>query len=489
MAFMGPDGRGATLAELCLHAADLHGRATAVFDGSDGLSYADLGRRATAAAHSLRAAGVHPGDRVLISAPNSVGWVAAAFGVSLAGATIVPVNDRVTGAELHQVVEALRPMLVIGDLRGDLVGGDLGVRVIALADVLDRTRPQGHLPTVTSDMTALVMQTSGTTGVAKSVPMQHGPLTGLYTDLSRRIGLRPSDVLLGPVPLAHGFGLFGVLLDGLLAGACVRLVRHYDREGIADLVVDEEVTALFAPPTVFHDLLVSGRTDIGNSCRIALTGGAEVSLPRFRETCDALGVPRRLVGYGMTEAYGAIAFGDVTGQRDDALPRLTPLPGVEVRTVEGEVQARGPSVVAGVVAGVEAGVVGAGGWLHTGDLGRLTPEGELVVMSRLADTVIVSGFNVSPVEVEDALRSHPGVDDAVVLGVPDERQGEQLVGCVVMDSGNPFDRAALEVTCRARLSPYKVPAELIELTAFPTTHTGKRSRAALRDLVLRRMGP
>lgn len=481
---MGPDRRDATLADLCLRAAREHADSAAVDDGDHGLSYADLGRHSRRAAGALMAAGVRPGDRVLISAPNSSGWVAAAFGVALAGATIVPVNDRLTAEERRRVVDSLHPVAVIADRPAEESAEWADIRRLTLDD-LRGARSPGVFPVVTSDLTALVMQTSGTTGAAKAVPMRHGPLLDLYTDLSRRIGLEPTDVLVGPVPLAHGFGLFGVLLDGLLAGACVRLLQRYDRDAIADLVVDEGVTALFAPPTIFHDVVRSGRADIGRHCRIALTGGAEVSLPWFHATCDAMDVPRRLVGYGMTEAYGAVAFGDVSDQRVEPHPVLTPLPGVDV-WIANESGAADPGSVGEVLLRGVSVVAGPSGWLPTGDLGQLDDDGRLTVMSRVADTVIVSGFNVSPVEVENVLRRQSGVSDAVVIGVPDERRGEMLVGCVVMAEGASFDAEALDAACRSVLAAYKVPTEVLELADFPTTHTGKRSRSAVREHVLRR---
>lgn len=482
---MGPDGNHATLAELCLRAAREHGDAAAVDDGDHGLSYTDLGRHARRAAGALIAAGVRPGDRVLISASNSSEWVTAAFGVALAGATIVPVNDRLTVAEQRRAVDSLHPVAVLTDGSVEHSGAWADLRVFAMDELRGWAGTADVLPETGPHMTALVMQTSGTTGDAKAVPMNHGPLLELYTDLSRRIGLRSTDVLLGPVPLAHGFGLFGVLLDGLLAGACVRLVQNYDRDGIADLLVDEGVTALFAPPTVFHDVARSGRADIGHRCRIALTGGAEVALPWFHATCDALDVPRRLVGYGMTEAYGAIAFADVSDQRSGALPALTPLPGVDVRIGGGPGAVAGGGVGEVLVRGASV-VGGAQGWLATGDVGRLDDDGRLTVMSRMRDSVIVSGFNVSPMEVEDALRQQPGVADAVVVGLPDERQGERVVGCVVMTEDAWFDAEALDAACRSVLAPYKVPSELVELADLPSTRTGKRSRTAVREQLLSR---
>ncbi|QIX26555.1 AMP-binding protein [Nocardioides sp. JQ2195] len=475
----------ATLVDLCLHQADRHGPAVAIVDDHRAVSYAQLAAAALRAARSLIALGVRPGDRVLLSAPNSVDWVIACFSTLLAGAVCAPVNHRAGPDERVRVTGTHAPAAVIGD---PTVWSHAGVPVIAPDRLVPATEGPGvSLPSVLPSDTAVVLQTSGTTGQATSVPMRHGALLDLYTALTPRLGLTPDDVLLGVAPLAHGFGLFGVLLDALLAGASVRLVGRYDRTLIAQTVRDEGITALFAPPTVFHDLRVDGRR-LGPVCRMALTGGAEVSLERFHQTCDLLGVERRYVGYGMTEAYGTIAFGDVTDVVG-ATPLMTPMPGLDLRIVDhdgadvppgghGEVLVRGASVVPG-----------PDGWLHTGDLGRLSASGELCILSRLSDTLMVSGFNIRPGEVEDVLREGLDVEDAIVVGLPDARSGERLVGCVVPAGGRVIDPAALREHCRDRLADYKVPTVLMAVDALPTTSTGKLSRAAARELVLAHLEP
>lgn len=485
---MGYDGQHATLGELCLRNAHERGDDLAVVDDESKLTYAQLAEAARRAAGALAEAGIRPGHRVQLSGPNSVGWVAAALGISLAGAVIVPVNDRFTVDELRRLGSGLPPDAVVSD---DVDGSaavaapETAVR-LTLDQLLGWAGTLAALPEVRADDLALVMHTSGTTGAPKSVPMRHGPLLAVYTELSRRIGLTRRDVLLGSAPLVHGFGLFGVLLNSLLAGSCVRLVRRYDRDRIADLVADAGITAVFAPPTVFHDLVASGRRDLGTRCRIALTGGTEISLTQFHDLCDALGVPQRMVGYGMTEAYGAVAFADVTDQRAEPLPVLTALDAVEVRIAGSwSPEPQGPAEI--LVRGASV-VTGPDEWLHTGDLAQLTEDGRFTVVARVSDTVMVSGFTVNPLEVEDVLRAHAGVQEAVVVGVPHPRSGQALVGCVVMEPGARFDSQALRRASRDRLAPYKVPVEFVELNGFPTTQTGKRSRTALRDLVIQKHG-
>lgn len=480
----------ATLAELCLVRAETHADAVALVDDTVTVTYRHLACRSLGIAGVLARRSVGPGRRVVLSGPNSVAWVAAAFGVLLAGGVVVPVNHRCSVEQRRGTVETARPVLVLGD---EAEWGEFDVPTLAL-DTIAAPGANGGvagtaLPETTGDMTALVLQTSGTTGAAKFVPMRHGPLLDLYGALAPRIGLMSEDRVLGVVPLAHSFGLLGVLLNAMLAGATVRLVGGYHRARIVDLLLAEKLTAIFAPPTVFHDLAVHGDAGIGRHCRIALTGGSTVSLERFQAICDTLAIPRRFVGYGLTEAYGLVAFADVSDATSGP-PALTPLPGLEVRVgapsgssgsglpsdTEGEILVRGPSVPTEGLGGQQA----TDGWLRTGDLGRMNDTGEVQVISRLSETVIVSGFNVSPSEVEAVLRAHPDVADAVAFGVPDARRGERLVACVVTRYGRPLDSAGLREHCGNRLAAYQVPAELLEVASIPTTALGKPARAALR---------
>lgn len=513
---------------MCLSRAESCGDAVALKDDDGVVTYRELADRAQGVAVELGAVGVRAGDRVMLRGRNRVPWVVAAFGIMLTGAVLVPIGHAESARTRVSMVDRLRPRAIVaeganGDVTGDMTGdmtGDVAEDAVeepggAGELELDRLVRSGSArsspwnpPSVDPEATAVVLQTSGTSGTPKAVPMTHGSVVRLYSDLSRRLGLRGDDVVSGVVPLAHGFGFFGVLLDAMLAGAAVRLVPQYDRERIADLVADEGITAVIAPPVVFHDLASSRRPDTGARCRIAVTGGADVSLPGFTAACDVLGIGGRFVGYGMTEACGAVAFGDVSGSQTGGAPVVEPLDGIEVRVVdqqgddrpagvEGEIWVRGYNVMpscshdaatigAATIGAVDDDAVDDDGWLHTGDVGSLTGDGGLSVVSRLTDTVIVSGFNVHPREVEQVLCEHEDVGQAGVLGVDDDRQGQRLVACVVPRPGVALDVEALTAHCRERLPAFKVPRTMVRVDALPTTETGKLSRARLRELVAAR---
>ena len=498
MGSMASQRRPRTLPDLVAHQGRVHGDRVAIRDGSTSVTYAGLADAAVEIAGELADRGVGPGDRVLLSGPNTVPWVLVAAGVVRSGATLVPCNHRLTATERCRAVEVTRPRLLVADPRD---WPDEHAPVVAIDELVQlaaRHRRCPLEPGPDEHATAAVMSTSGTTGAAKFVPMQHGPLLELYEALAPRLGLTPGDVVLGVPPLAHGFGLFGVLLDALVAGATVRLVPHYDSDTISDLVVADGVTALFVPFAVLHDLLEGGIAERPHHLRVGLTGGTDVPLSAFRAACARLGIARMYVGYGLTEAYGTVAFDEVNDASGET-PPLTPLPGVEVRVVDplgnlvgagedGEILVRGRSVMAGYLGdSLATPDLVDDGWLHTGDLGRLDPDGRLRVLTRIKDVVIVNGFNVVPAEVEAVLQAHPGLAAAAVVGVPEPRSGERLVACVVPAPGRTPSAESVLEHCRRHLAGYKVPARVLLMDRLPTSATGKRARTHLRQEVLRRL--
>jgi acyl-CoA synthetase (AMP-forming)/AMP-acid ligase II len=317
------------------------------------------------------------------------------------------------------------------------------------------------------------------------VPMTHGQLVRLYGEVSRRLGLTSDDRLFGAVPLAHSFGFNGVLLAGLLAGSCVRLLPSYDRHRVAELVRDERLTVVAGPPTVFYDL-TQAVVPLGDSCRLAITGSAEVSARPLRETCDALGIADVMVGYGLTEAAGTVSIGVLHHDVDQVW--MTPLDGIDVRIVDetgtelgagepGRILVRGYNVCR---RSLRDPARDPARWLDTGDLGRLDARDRLVVESRRDDMVVVSGFNVYPHEVEAALLQHPAVAAVAVIGLPDPRRGQQLVAGVVAATGGRPSEGELIAHCRKLLAPSKIPRRVVTLRQLPMTATGKVSRTALR---------
>ncbi|WP_161600563.1 class I adenylate-forming enzyme family protein [Mycolicibacterium hodleri] len=463
-------GSPATLVDVIERGAALFDRRLAVVDDETALSYTALRTRTHEMAARLRADGVRPGDMVAVAGRNGVRWVIAAFGASMCGAVVAPLRHGLTDGEHTTALGELAPVRVLGD-ELSCTGAET-------------TSPQPEHPPRDRDM-ALLLATSGTTGTPDYVPMTHGQLVRLYGEVGRRLGLVPEDRLLGAVPLAHSFGFNGVLLAGLLAGASVRLLPTYDRRRVAALVRDERLTVVFGPPTVFHDL---GRADVvlGDSCRLAVSGSAEVSAPVLRSTCDRLGIPEVVVGYGLTEAAGTVAMGHLHPGADRIW--MTPLSGVEVRIADedgaglgggeaGRILVRGYNVCR---RSFRDPVPDPSHWLDTGDVGRLDRTGRLIVESRRDDMVVVSGYNVYPQEVEAALMAHPSVAAAVVVGMPDPRRGQHLVAGVVTSVGHRASGDVLISHCRKLLASNKNPRTVVVLSQLPLTATGKVSRSALR---------
>lgn len=486
------DAEPSTLVELCLWQAKQRGEALAVWDEATGLSYRELARRSASLAAALRENGVRAGDRVVLCGRNSVAWVEVAFATLFAGATLVPIGYGAPEAERARVVERVGPRLVVA-VSGE--GWPSGLNVLT-PEELDSRRvaaPPPHLPA--ADDVAVILSTSGTTGEPKLVPMTHGQLTRCYAEVARRLELRADDRLLGAVPLAHSFGLNGVLLIGLHVGAAIRLVPHYRAEELSELVRGQRLTVIVGPPTIFVDLAAGDGKPVPG-CRMAITGGADVSLRRMRQACSRAGIERMFVGYGLTETCGTVAVGEVPERGVGDLAKLTPLRDLEVQIVdeqgrplptgaEGRIWVRGHNVMPGYLHQEAATrrVLRTDGWLDTADIGRRYADGDLSIVSRARDVVIVSGFNVYPREVEHVLGEHGSVAQAVVLGLPDERQGQRLVACLVPAPGTVLDTQELLAYCRERLAAFKVPRTMITFESLPTTETGKVSRPAVRRLL------
>jgi HIP---CoA ligase len=465
-------GRSAptTLIDVIERGAHLFGDRLAVVDDDVALSYVALQAQVLAMAAQLWAAGVRRGDVVAVEGRNRVRWVVAAFGASMCGAIVAPLSSELSRAERAARLDEFGPVLVLTENWSGYSGAP------------ESLPPDG---VARADDVALLLATSGTTGSPEYVPMTHGQLVRLYSEVSRRLGLTSDDRLFGAVPLAHSFGFNGVLLAGLLAGSCVRLLPFYDRHRVAALVRDERLSVVAGPPTVFYDL-AQAVVPLGDSCRMAITGSAVVSARPLRETCDGLGIADVMVGYGLTEAAGTVSIGVL--QRDVDQVWMTPLSGIAVRIVDetgtelragetGRILVRGYNICR---RDIRDPIRDPAEWLDTGDLGRLDGGGRLVVESRSDDMVVVSGFNVYPQEIEAVLLQHSAVAAVAVIGLPDPRQGQQIVAGVVAAAGKRPSEPELIAHCRQLLAPYKVPRRVVPLAELPLTSTGKVSRTALR---------
>jgi long-chain acyl-CoA synthetase len=348
------------------------------------------------------------------------------------------------------------------------------------------------------DDVAVMLFTSGTAGAPKAAMLTHGNLAANIRQVNDHPGLRltPTDIGIGVLPFFHVFGLNVVLGVSLAAGASVVLTERFDPRESAALVRKHGVTIVAGVPAMYAAwLAVPESTAPGDtfaSVRLAVSGAA----PLPAEVADAFESRFGLVlhqGYGLTEASPIVTTTALSTSRPKPGSIGRPLPGVDVRLVDesdgdvlvgdpGEIWVHGPNVFPGYWHDPEATarVLTDDGWLRTGDIAVVEDDGDLRLVDRAKDLIIVSGFNVYPVEVEDVLRDHADVADAAVVGEPSPRTGECVVAYVVPKEGHSPDPGALLAHSARALARYKCPARIEIVDELPRSEVGKLLRRELR---------
>ena len=420
-------------------------------------TYAELETEAARTARRLAARGVGPGDHVATALPAGLAFVELLHALPKLGAVVVPINTRLTSGERRWQIEDCGARLVVEE---PLDGEEADPR---LRDEIEAGDPHS------------VIYTSGTSGRPKPVVLTHANHAASAMASAWNLAVAPDDRWLCPLPLFHVGGL-AVLLRSALYGTAAILHDGFHEEAALESLASGEATLASLVPTMLRRLRAAGLEE-APALRAALLGGGPV--PRdLLEWARDLGLPV-LATYGMTETASQVATAPAGGGR-----RARLLPGVEVQIGSAvlpyrptgapsqdndEILVRGPMVAAGALA--------ADGWLHTGDLGRLDSEGLLRVEGRLKDVIVTGGENVSAAEVEEALRSHPAVDDAAAVGRPDPEWGEVVTGFVVLSG--PAEPSELIEHCRERLAAFKVPKTIEPLGALPRNAAGKLVRGRL----------
>lgn len=522
-------GRGIHLGALPDLLAARYGERVAVEDPSatPGLheggerSYRDLEAHTGRLAAALRSEGVGEDQRVLVVVGNRVDVLLHAFALARIGAVAVPVNARLTGPELRAVAEASSAGAAVADGdRTDAVAEAAGLPVLGTADLAGRlARSDEYVPPSDADpdATALLLATSGTTGLPKAAALtSHGLLTALgrltVLPTGRPRGLRAGrDRVLAALPLTHIMG-FEVAIGALCAGVPLLHRPCFVAAEILDLIEQRRPNVFVGVPTMYADLEHGGAAG-RDLASIQLWVSAADAMPAERaRRFQRFGAAGRVAGCGI----GAAAFADVYGMVElsgAAAIRVYPpspvgavalppvgavLPGVEVRTVddagapvgwgrEGHLQFRGPGVLSGYEGRPDSGP-DAEGWFATGDHGRLWPGGVFAFAGRDRDRLKVGGFSVFPAEVEEELRRHPSVREVAVVGLPDDRLGERPVALVV-PSGEDFDPEEFRSWAEREIAGYRRPRDVAVVDALPRGNHGKVDRAAATDLATDRLGP
>jgi O-succinylbenzoic acid--CoA ligase len=414
-------------------------RHTALECGAERVSYAELEGHARTSAGALAARGVGPGDRVALMLAPGVAFVAALHGCALLGAVAVPIDLRLSPAEREARMQGVSAV-VEGALDG---------------------KPFEGTPGLHPDEVATLMHTSGTTAAPKPVPLTYGNWLSAALGSAVALGLDRHERWLCPMPLAHVGGL-SIVLRSAVYGTTAVLAERFDAGAVVAALSDpgDPITVISLVATMLERLLDAGLRE-PPGLRWALLGGGPIP-SRLLDRARQVGVPVAPT-YGMTEACSQIAtFG-------------WPLPETELQiSPEGEVLVRGPTV--------SAASLSADGWLHTGDLGALDDRGRLSLSGRRSEVIVSGGENVGPLEVEEALRSHPAVLDAGVFGRPDPEWGEAVVAAIVPRDGLALDEQDLRRHCAERLARFKVPKAFEAVERLPRTASGKLLRRELRAM-------
>jgi long-chain acyl-CoA synthetase len=513
-----PEGRTkAHVAELVAAAAARVPDHPAIVDVTSGitLSWAELDGAVSAEAARLRAAGVAAGDRVLVRLGNGAPFCVAVLGALRAGAVIVPYGPVGVARELEIVMADCRPVAVVaaeGDRAAATCAKAVGAAVLAPPDVT--ARATGPVPDggAGGEDTALLVYTSGTTGVPRGVRLSHRAVLANrdQTAALRPAPVTPVDRVLLSLPLFHIFGLAAGFLQVCRAGATVVLTERFDAGHIAQVLVEHRVSGVAGVPSMFRSLLDLPADELRAATagvRLCTSGGAPLPprwLADFR-TATGLSI---FEGYGLTEGGPVLTTNAIGGvAKPGSVGR--PLPGIELRLVDtdgrpldavaepddgdpdvfdadvfdpgqdtGLVAVRGPNLFSGYWPD-GAGGPDADGWFRTADVGFLDADGDLHLVDRSSDLVIVNGFNVYPREVEQVLSELPGVAEAAVVGVPDDRTGEAVKAVLVRADGAELTEDQVRAHCVERLARFKVPAAIAFTDALPRTPTGKVARRQL----------
>jgi fatty-acyl-CoA synthase len=506
-------------------------------------TFAELARDVDAVARGLVHLGIRPGETVALWMLNRGEWIHTALAVLRIGAVLLPVNTRFRTEDAAYVLgQSDSAALVLGARAGsaDYLGmarallPSLGTtgdvirdsrlprlrRVVLLGDApVPGTMPwsallesgasvsesalRARVSAVDPDATAFLMYTSGTTGFPKGVLHDH-IIARNVVDRAFRLAITSADTILNYLPLFHLFGFSEGLMTSLVTGARQVLTEAFDPAESLRLLEAERATILHGFDTHFKDLLEAQQRqprDLSSVRTGILASGMASSAPIARAARKAFGP--LVSGYGMTEILVGAAIGALdSSEEQSAEGSGYPAPGYEIRVVDpvsgreqppgepGEIRVRSPMLMQGYYQKPEetARAIDGDGWMHTGDMGLMRPDGHLRFIGRYKDMLKIGGENVDPMEVEAYLMTHPAVNLAAVVALPDPRLSEVGVAFVRLEPGRPATEAEVMDYCRGKIAAFKIPRHVLFVDDFPWTSSGKIQKAKLREEALRQVG-
>jgi fatty-acyl-CoA synthase len=484
------------------------------------LTYSELDAAVDRVARGLIALGLRPGDRIGIWSPNCAEWVLVQYASAKAGLVLVNVNPAYRTSELEYVLNqsGCRVLVAARAFKtSDYVAmvGEVAPRCAALERTLFLDGPDWEELLAAGDDEAIalpeglqfddpinIQYTSGTTGFPKGATLSHHNILNNGFFVAEACGYTAEDRVCIPVPFYHCFGMVMGNLGCTTHGACMVIpAPAFDPQATLEAVQAERCTSLYGVPTMFIAELEHpdfAGYDL-SSLRTGIMAGSPCPVEVMQRVIDRMHMSGVTICYGMTETS---PVSTQTGADDDVAHRTGTVgrvhPHVEVKVVDpesgatvphgapGELCTRGYSVMLGYFGEPEktAEAIDPAGWMHTGDLATMDEDGYVRIVGRSKDMIIRGGENVYPREIEEFLYGHPDVADVQVVGVPDDRYGEEIAAFVICRDGAALDTEAVREHCRGKIAHYKVPRYVIVVEEFPMTVTGKIQKFKLRDAAI-----
>ncbi|HMC40422.1 MAG TPA: AMP-binding protein [Acidimicrobiales bacterium] len=521
---------GQTIGEALERAAWAFGTRDALVDVPTGRrwTYAELDADVDVLACGLLEAGVAKGDRVGLWAPNCPEWTLVQFATAKVGAILVNVNPAY---RTHELAYALRQsgcrLLVsattfktsdyvemVGAVRAELPALEQAIflgrpewdGLLERGRQADPEQLRSRAAELSFDDAINIQYTSGTTGFPKGATLSHHNILNNGFFVGELCGYTEADRVCIPVPFYHCFGMVMGNLGAVTHGACMVIpAPSFDAAATLDAVGTEKCTSLYGVPTMFiAELALPDFADYDlGSLRTGIMAGSPCPVEVMKRVAGEMGCEQITICYGMTETS---PVSTQTRVDDDLERRVTTVgtvhPHVEVKIVDpeskltvprgapGEFCTRGYSVMLGYWDEPEktAEAIDAAGWMHTGDLATMDGAGYLNIVGRIKDMVIRGGENVYPREIEEFLYTHPAVADVQVIGVPDQKFGEEICAWVRLRDGTSATEEELRAFCRASMAHFKVPRYVLFVEEFPMTVTGKIRKIEMREISVDRLG-
>jgi long-chain acyl-CoA synthetase len=499
------------LAAIAENARRMPDKASIVFpDGGVALTYDGLVRRAASFGVFLLQRGCHPGDKVAIVTHNTPEFFIALLGIMQRGLVAVPVDANLAPAELQRILAHAEPTAIVVDQAGFLKLSTIEIsrmRIVIGADIVPGAVPfdPTHLPetaavappSAPNGQLALLLYTSGTTGVPKGVMHSHETISARVQSISEWFLLSPDDRAFCMLPTHFGHGLICNCLTTLFYGGSLVISRPFDLDVIRSLwqsIERNEVAWFSTVPTIVRLLLQLAelrKPARPPSLRFVTCASAPLRSAEVEQFERAFGVPL-LNCYGITETASWTAFSPNLADRDRS--SVGTRFGCDIRTIDaagnpllpsepGELQIRGPSVMLGYYKDPDmTAKTIRDGWFCTGDFGTVDAHGRVHILSRIKEVIIRAGLNIYPMDVDAVLLAHPAVAEAYTVGLANETLGERVAAVVVRKAGAEVTERDIIQHCRRELATYKCPDEVCFVEAVQKNSRGKVNRANLRPL-------